>query len=169
VGPALEQALAALINYLHQIRPAIVNPIGPGTSAPSTSAGPSTSTRNGYAPGDVTTIPPSSSAAGPSTSTPAVNTRADGEYAAVTDLATIIDTALLKAYIKTNNPDIKTLLSLPNFCHVAECEKALINFNKYQELVLLYKSKQLHSKALDLLSKYVFSKGYFDIRRSFRY
>jgi len=67
----------------------------------------------------------------------------DSDYSAVTDLATIIDTALLKvtthrlfflcfpcffffvnnlsplqAYIKTNNDDITTLVANPNRCHI---------------------------------------------------
>jgi hypothetical protein len=174
VGSVLEQALAALINYLTQIRPSIMSGTygsSTGSSPDETSASASTST---------STATPSTSASGSGSGSGSGSTSmgasgslmgsqlvrspvagpasasvlaSEADYGAVTDLATIVDTALLKAYIKTKNPDIRTLLSLPNCCHVAECEKALLNFTKYHELVLLYKGKGLHAKALDLLSK----------------
>jgi len=77
----------------------------------------------------------------------------DSDYSSVSDLCTIIDTALLKAYIKTNNDDITTLVSNPNHCHIKECEKVLMNYNKFEQLVLLYRGKGLHRKALELLAK----------------
>ncbi len=40
------------------------------------------------------------------------------DYGSVTDLATIVDTALVKAYVKTKHADLTALLSLPNRCHI---------------------------------------------------
>ncbi|KAL6054782.1 Vam6/Vps39-like protein [Balamuthia mandrillaris] len=117
VGASLEKALAALINYLTQIRPS-ATASGNSSGAASSSTNPDTE-----------------------------------EYSTVTDLPTIIDTALLKAYIKTDNMDLSTLLMVPNQCHVKECEKVLHNYTKYSHLVLLYKGKELHGKALSLLAK----------------
>ncbi len=75
------------------------------------------------------------------------------DYSNVTDTATIIDTSLLKAYIKTNDAELIQFLKQPNFCHVKECENVLQNYKKYSELVLLYKGKALHRNALELLAK----------------
>lgn len=38
-----------------------------------------------------------------------------------------------------------------NNCHLEECERALVKAKKVNELVLLYQSKGIHKKALDLL------------------
>lgn len=64
----------------------------------------------------------------------------------------IIDTTLLKCYLQTNDALVAPLLRLKdNNCHVVECEKVLIKSKKYNELVILYQTKGLHRKALDLL------------------
>jgi hypothetical protein len=68
-----------------------------------------------------------------------------------TDVAQIIDTTLLKTYLKINPRLISSFLRLPNHCHVQECEACLRKEAKYQELVDLYKSKGLHREALTLL------------------
>jgi urease beta subunit len=47
------------------------------------------------------------------------------DYALTKDLAEIIDTALLKAYLKTKDALVAPLLRLPNHCHVRECETVL--------------------------------------------
>lgn len=75
------------------------------------------------------------------------------DYSQTRDLAEIIDTALLKAYLRTNDALVAPLLRLPNHCHVRECEIVLQVNKKYIELVLLYKSKGLHQAALDLLCR----------------
>lgn len=67
-------------------------------------------------------------------------------------LLQIIDTSLLKCYLKTNENMIAPLLRLKdNNCHVEECERVLVKEKKVNELVLLYQSKGIHKKALDLL------------------
>ncbi|PFX22208.1 Vam6/Vps39-like protein [Stylophora pistillata] len=64
----------------------------------------------------------------------------------------IIDTTLLKCYLQTNDALVAPLLRLKeNFCHVEECERVLMKSKKYNELVILYQTKGLHKKALDLL------------------
>ena len=75
------------------------------------------------------------------------------EYASCNHLPTIIDTSLLKAYIRTNDPELATFLKQPNYCHVKECEAVLLTFEKYSELVSLFKGKGLHRNALELLVK----------------
>jgi hypothetical protein len=96
--------------------------------------------------------------------------RNDEDYGATQDLPTIVDTSLLKAYIKTNEQYLIQLVTLPtNQCHVRECEKVLANFQRFYELVLLYKTKGLHRPALELLLKYepFLSLSLFCIYRSF--
>uniref|UniRef100_H2Y4V8 CNH domain-containing protein n=1 Tax=Ciona savignyi TaxID=51511 RepID=H2Y4V8_CIOSA len=67
-------------------------------------------------------------------------------------LLQIIDTTLLKCYLKTNDALVAPLLRLPhNNCHVEEAEKVLKKANKQRELIELYRKKGLHRKALHLL------------------
>ncbi|XP_039248093.2 vam6/Vps39-like protein [Styela clava] len=67
-------------------------------------------------------------------------------------LLKIIDTTLLKCYLKTNDALLAPLLRLPdNYCHVEECERVLKKAQKYRELIILYRKKDLHRKALNLL------------------
>jgi len=74
------------------------------------------------------------------------------EWKDTSDIAQIIDTSLLKAYIKTNKDTlVSSLLRLPNHCHVKEVERVLKRHKKFNELVLLYKGKGLHRNALELL------------------
>ncbi|XP_031566770.1 vam6/Vps39-like protein [Actinia tenebrosa] len=64
----------------------------------------------------------------------------------------IIDTTLLKCYLQTNDALVSSLLRLKdNSCHVEESERVLMKYKKYKELVVLYQTKGLHKKALDLL------------------
>lgn len=66
----------------------------------------------------------------------------------------IIDTTLLKCYLQTNDALVAPLLRLPDsHCNLEEVEKALKKYHKYNELIILYNSKGLHKKALDLLQK----------------
>ncbi|XP_046383475.1 vam6/Vps39-like protein [Ischnura elegans] len=67
-------------------------------------------------------------------------------------LLQIIDTTLLKCYLKTNDALVAPLLRL-NHCHLAETEKNLKKYQKYSELIILYQTKGLHHKALELLKK----------------
>lgn len=40
-----------------------------------------------------------------------------------------------------------------NYCHLEETERTLKKHHKYSELVILYQTKGLHHKALELLQK----------------
>lgn len=69
-------------------------------------------------------------------------------------LKQIVDTTLLKCYLKTNDALVASLLRLPtNYCHLEEAEKVLKYYNKYNELIILYKCRNLHRRALELLQK----------------
>jgi hypothetical protein len=67
----------------------------------------------------------------------------------------LIDTTLLKCYLKTNNALLGSLVRLPdNHLDVAESERVLRQDEKFTELVDLFKSKQMHRQALTLLSQF---------------
>jgi len=67
----------------------------------------------------------------------------------------IIDTTLLKCYIKTNDALVASLLRLKdNHCHLEETERVLLKNEKLTELVILYNTRNLHRKALTLLQKH---------------
>ena len=53
----------------------------------------------------------------------------------------IVETSLLKSYIKTNQAMVRPLLGKDNNCHLEECERALVKAKMVKELVLLYQSK----------------------------
>jgi hypothetical protein len=93
-----------------------------------------------------------------SISPPNSTTNVDQPYSQLFQSATylpqIIDTTLLKAYLAANGALVVPLLRMQNYCHVEEAESILLAQQKLQELVLLYKSKGLHKKALTLLSKH---------------
>lgn len=66
-----------------------------------------------------------------------------------------VDTTLLKCYLKTTNALVASLLRLPdNHCKLQVTEKALIKYHKYNELIILYQSRGLHRKALELLKSH---------------
>ncbi|XP_063228747.1 vam6/Vps39-like protein [Bacillus rossius redtenbacheri] len=67
-------------------------------------------------------------------------------------LLSIIDTTLLKCYLQTNDALVAPLLRL-NHCHLQETEKTLTRHQKYSELIILYQTKGLHRKALELLRR----------------
>lgn len=76
------------------------------------------------------------------------------DYSSCTSLADIVDTVLLQSYIKLGDSiSAQELLNSPNCCHIKECEKVLAAYQKFHELVLLYKSKGLHQRALEMLAK----------------
>ena len=69
-------------------------------------------------------------------------------------LQQIIDTSLLKCYLKINDSLVAPLLRLPkNFCHLEETERALKKCGKFSELITFYKTKGFHHKALALLKE----------------
>ncbi|XP_054260195.1 vam6/Vps39-like protein [Macrosteles quadrilineatus] len=67
-------------------------------------------------------------------------------------LMQIIDTTLLKCYLQTNDALVAPLLRR-NYCHLEETEHTLRKHHKYSELIILYQTKGLHHKALELLQK----------------
>ncbi|KAH9489099.1 Vam6/Vps39-like protein [Bulinus truncatus] len=69
-------------------------------------------------------------------------------------LSQIIDTTLLKCYLKTNDALVAPLLRLKdNNCHIEESERVLKKKEKFSELIILYEKKGLHQKALSTLMK----------------
>nr|CAD7615829.1 unnamed protein product [Timema genevievae] len=73
-------------------------------------------------------------------------------HKSIEQLLSIIDTTLLKCYLQTNDALVAPLLRL-NHCHLEETEKTLRRHHKYSELIILYQTKGLHLKALELLEK----------------
>ena len=70
-------------------------------------------------------------------------------------LTQILDTTLLKCYLKTNDALVAPLLRLPeNQCHLEEAERALTRSQKYSELIIFYNTRALHKKALNLLKEH---------------
>ncbi|RZF37701.1 hypothetical protein LSTR_LSTR003112 [Laodelphax striatellus] len=67
-------------------------------------------------------------------------------------LLQIIDTTLLKCYLQTNDAFVAPLLRR-NHCHLEETERTLKKHQKYNELVILYQTKGIHNKALEILQK----------------
>ncbi len=64
----------------------------------------------------------------------------------------IIDTTLLKCYLKTNDALVALLLrSDENYCHLEEAERSLKKSQRFAELVIFYNARGLHKKALALL------------------
>ena len=59
----------------------------------------------------------------------------------------ILDTTLLKCYLKINDSLVASLLRLKNnFCHQEETERALKKCQKYSELIIFYNTKGAHKK-----------------------
>ncbi|KAG0012682.1 Vam6/Vps39-like protein [Podila clonocystis] len=63
----------------------------------------------------------------------------------------LVDTALLKSYMMTNERLVGSLLRVTNHCNLEETESLLLKHKKYRELVDFYKGKGQHRKALELL------------------
>jgi len=70
-------------------------------------------------------------------------------------LLQVIDTTLLKCYLQTNDALVASLLRLKdNNCHLVEAERVLRKAGKFTELVILYNTRGLHRKALELLASH---------------
>ncbi|KAF9984824.1 Vam6/Vps39-like protein [Mortierella antarctica] len=63
----------------------------------------------------------------------------------------VVDTALLKSYMMTNERLVGSLLRVTNHCNLEETESLLLKHKKYKELVDFYRGKGQHRKALELL------------------
>ena len=83
----------------------------------------------------------------------------DTEVAHRHALGEIIDTTLLKCYLRTNPALVGPLLRVANRCNVAESEQMLRAAERYQELVMLYHNRGLHRKALELLKRHANKPG----------
>ncbi|KAI9105692.1 vacuolar sorting protein 39 domain 1-domain-containing protein [Phlyctochytrium arcticum] len=66
-------------------------------------------------------------------------------------LSEVVDTTLLKVYLRINERLVGPLLRTNNYCDVLESEELLLQQQKYDEVVDLYRGKKLHRKALDFL------------------
>lgn len=75
------------------------------------------------------------------------------EFHDTKDLGVIIDTCLLKCFIKTNDPNLLPFLKGINKCHIKETEETINSYKRYAEGVEFFKAKGLHQKAIALLSK----------------
>ncbi|KAI8640536.1 vacuolar sorting protein 39 domain 2-domain-containing protein [Parasitella parasitica] len=66
----------------------------------------------------------------------------------------VIDTSLLKIYMsQKDDKAIYQLLKQPNDCSVEECAKALYKSKKFYALSILYESKHMYDKVLDIWTK----------------
>eukprot|EP00039_Didymoeca_costata_P009001 m.119447 g.119447 ORF g.119447 m.119447 type:complete len:879 (+) comp14318_c0_seq1:145-2781(+) len=71
------------------------------------------------------------------------------------ELCETIDTTLLKCYLQTNPALVGPLLRVPNNrCSVTISETLLKRAERFEELVMLYKNRGLHRRALELLYKH---------------
>ena len=69
-------------------------------------------------------------------------------------LMQILDTTLLKCYLKINDSLVASLLRLKNnFCHQEETERALKKCQKYPELIIFYNTKGAHKKGTYVVLK----------------
>ncbi len=72
----------------------------------------------------------------------------------LTDVARVVDTALLKTFLETKPALIGSLCRLENWCKVEQVEELLKERKKFAELIALYGGKNMHMKALRLLRKF---------------
>ncbi|KAJ3055453.1 Vam6/Vps39-like protein [Rhizophlyctis rosea] len=76
------------------------------------------------------------------------------DYPTVADtvyLMEIVDTTLLKVYLRVNKSLVGPLVRIQNYCNLEESEKVLLDNQRYLDLVDLYRGKALHGKALEFL------------------
>ncbi|CAO0793490.1 unnamed protein product [Mucor circinelloides] len=66
----------------------------------------------------------------------------------------VIDTSLLKIYMsQKDDSSIYQLLQQPNDCSIEDCAKALSKSKKYYALSIMYESKHMYEKVLDIWTK----------------
>ncbi|KAL9546656.1 hypothetical protein MBANPS3_006557 [Mucor bainieri] len=66
----------------------------------------------------------------------------------------VIDTSLLKIYMsQKDDASIYQLLQQPNDCSIDDCAKALSKAKKYYALSIMYESKHMYEKVLDIWTK----------------
>ncbi|CAF4063246.1 unnamed protein product, partial [Rotaria magnacalcarata] len=73
----------------------------------------------------------------------------------VRDLLTIVETALLKAYLMDNNMTLSNALlrNQDNCCLVLEIERELKRYHRRSELVAFYEKQNRHKEALELIMR----------------
>ncbi|KAJ7282158.1 hypothetical protein O6H91_Y358400 [Diphasiastrum complanatum] len=72
------------------------------------------------------------------------------------ELATVLDTALVQAYLLTDQcASALQLLKGPNYCDVTTCKDMMMNGGHFAELIELYKYNRMHQEALQLLNRIV--------------
>ncbi|RKP14101.1 vacuolar sorting protein 39 domain 2-domain-containing protein [Piptocephalis cylindrospora] len=155
----LQEALGALIRFLTDRRrwigrllrqvskdsdispPSSIDPhLGPPTTSPSCGASPKSHDAASLTSGSYVT---SGADDGPCPYT----------HAQLLSLAEHVDTALLRAYLMSNEALVGPLLRVANHCRVEESAKLLSDRGRYRELVDLYYGKGHHRKALQLLAR----------------
>eukprot|EP00474_Spongospora_subterranea_P002416 CRZ02874.1 hypothetical protein [Spongospora subterranea] len=67
------------------------------------------------------------------------------------ELASLVDTTLLKMYLKADRRLVIPFLSQSHSCDIDAAEAALINVNEFDAVLFLFRSKGLHDRALKLL------------------
>lgn len=75
------------------------------------------------------------------------------EYSETKEPGVIIDTCLLKCFLKTNDVSLMSFVRLTNKAHVKECEDLFFTYKKFNELIEFLKMKKLHRRALETLQK----------------
>jgi hypothetical protein len=68
------------------------------------------------------------------------------------DVLQVVDTSLLRTYLLANDDFVSEFIQADNACQPEEAEQVLQQHRKFPELVLFYRSKGLHRKALDVLA-----------------
>lgn len=82
------------------------------------------------------------------------------DYSMCEDIATIVDTCLLKALANSDPKALSELVNKnDNKCHLKESKRILLQSGKEIELVALYRTKGKHRDALELLTKSKQTKG----------
>ncbi|KAI8988123.1 hypothetical protein BDF20DRAFT_970210 [Mycotypha africana] len=70
-------------------------------------------------------------------------------------IRTVIDTSLLKIYLsQKDDSSILELLQQSNHCSIEDCAKALTKAKRFYALSVMYKSKHMYEKVLDLWAKF---------------
>jgi hypothetical protein len=52
----------------------------------------------------------------------------EDDYSSTTDILCIVDTSLLKSYLKINLVELNQFVKKTNYCHIKECEKVLTTY-----------------------------------------
>ena len=96
----------------------------------------------------------------------------------------LIDTVYMKCLLHTSEKDLTKFLAdelqnnngceincvkLKNHCNFEECERELLKFGKYSDMILLYKSHNQHRKALEVIKSNHKEESIGGVRRMIEY